>query len=275
MNKSRRITAVFEKRKQALLASLDVMTEHDECSARPEPPGEQPRQSQRGGGEKSAAGAKCASSDEPKRGGLSDEAIRLLVEFANKPLQPRTQAYKSVSLPPRKGKRAATELESKRFLRMHRMVSKGRGARIQLGEVLPTGVEFLRSLGLPEPVGLPGRGSFPHKVYCQWLAREPREAGFEPTFEMVVGNKVLDVGWRDADGRIIGVEVILTGSLSWNAQQMEKAREVAGLAELIIASDDRAFLKKLEARLIESRGGLWADASPQLTFLFLGECVPV
>ncbi len=273
MTRRQRQDDVYDTRAKRLIGTLDVMMEAGETHETTETPNGA-KQAESQGPARSANRSETSDPRPPtqEREGavlLSDDAKRVLVEVANKPDQFKTAVSRRLGLSPRKATRAFLELERVNFVRAHRLVRSGPGGQPQILEVLAEGAKFLVSCGLPEPMTFSGKGKFVHRFYAHAVTREPRRQGLRPKIECTVGDKCFDAGWRDEDGTFIGVEIILSGSLSWNEQQMKKALRVRGLSELIIASDSRQFLQKLKARLqaaIES-------SSPTVTFLFLGDVV--
>jgi hypothetical protein len=70
-------------------------------------------------------------------------------------------------------------------------------------------------------------------------------------FERWLGEKAFDVVGEHADGTLSAVEIVLTGSAQWNAEQAVKAAGVEGVKEVVIACESAALLKGIEKAIAE------------------------
>jgi len=93
-------------------------------------------------------------------------------------------------------------------------------------------------------------------VYARHLESWARRQGFICWFEKQFGQRFIDFVYQDAQGELRAVEICLTSSAKWNAQQAISAAEIPGLAQIVVACEDREFLKSIiaEAQQIDALG---------------------
>ena len=106
-------------------------------------------------------------------------------------------------------------------------------------------MEELAKRGI-RPAGLKGKGKFRHKLYANQIDQHKQEQGWVRCWlERTLGNKTFDVVGEDRDGNLTGVEICLSGSAKWNAQQLIKAAGVEGVVEVIVACERKEDLQAI------------------------------
>lgn len=162
--------------------------------------------------------------------------------------------YRTLGLHPAEGKQAVDDLLARGFVRIHRLVRKGRGGQPQVLELLPRGVAELEKRGISAAEKKVKRGGFKHDVYSRHIEKWARANGYRQVwFERTLGVKAFDLVLERGDG-LIGVEVCLTGLAKWNASQAIKAASVTGILLVIVACEDRRLMKGIEHELAEQDG---------------------
>lgn len=182
---------------------------------------------------------------------VSEDALKLLIKASQEPEQRLLDLYEDLGLHPAKAKRAMSEIEAEGLGRVHVLARKGRGGSPRGVEVLACGVALLAKHGITPAEKLVTRGGWKHDVYARWLARWARLRGLSCKFEQKVGQKVFDVLTRDAQGVLVGYEVMLSGSVGWNAQQAAKAAQVAGMSAVVLVGEELRALEKIRSQCCE------------------------
>lgn len=176
---------------------------------------------------------------------LSKSAIALLVKAGLEPGTFLLEMYRALGLNGTSGKAAQEGLVAKGFMRVHRLVRKGRGAQPQVLEVTKEGAAFLNERGIAvAPLVL--KGGMKHSCYGLYVGRWGRARSMRHDFERTLGSKTFDVVLEDQDGRLIGVEICLTGAASMTAQQLLKAAGVAGVEEVLALFETQTMLRSVE-----------------------------
>lgn len=84
--------------------------------------------------------------------------------------------------------------------------------------------------------------------------------------------KAFDFVYRDKDGRLHAVEIVLSGSANLNASQAIKAATITGMATVTIACEDRTLMRNIETELkTMDELGLFRK---KIAFRYLGEYSP-
>lgn len=173
-------------------------------------------------------------------GGFPESARRMLLKFAMEPATFLTDAYRELGLHPDEGKRAVDELVGNGLVRLHRLPRAGRGAQYVVVEVTERALPELERAGIKKVVPVL-KGGFKHDVYGRLLRKDAERNGLRCFFERTLGKKTFDVVFEDKDSGLVGIEICLTGSVSWNAQQVLKGLENVGLVEVVVATETRRF----------------------------------
>jgi hypothetical protein len=164
---------------------------------------------------------------------------------------PQVQLQNDLGLHPAEAKRATEDLVARGYIRLHRLVRKGRGAKPLVIEVLKSGQDELNKRGISPTPKLLKRGGFKHDVYARALVAGYRKKGLQHWIERTLGSKAFDLVYEDVDGKLIGIEIVLSGSASWNAEQALKAASVDGVARVVIACEERRLIRAIEAELAQ------------------------
>lgn len=179
---------------------------------------------------------------------MSEDALKLLIKASQEPEQRLLDLYQDLGLHPARAKRAMSEIETGGLGRVHVLARKGRGGSPRGLEVLARGVALLGTHGITPAEKLVSRGGWKHDVYARWIARWAHAQGRSCRFEEKAGQKVFDLLTRDRAGVLVGYEVMLSGSVAWNAEQAAKAVGVAGLAQVVLAGEDLRLLEKIRTQ---------------------------
>lgn len=199
---------------------------------------------------------RAAVKEEVSPGVLSDGALKVFVKAALEPGTQLLELYESQGLHAAQGKSAVEELVARGFVKVHRLVRKGSGALPQVLEVLQLGVDELAKRGIPCAEKRLKRGGFRHDVYARWLERWAKVQGVHYSFERVLGRKAFDFVSEDAQGVLRAIEICLSGSVRWNAEQAIKGAEVQGVAEVVVACERKEFVMAIlsEVKEIDALG---------------------
>lgn len=191
----------------------------------------------------------------PSTSDLTGASSSLLIKAALEPGKNLLDMYRDLGLHPAEGKAAQEDLVARGFVRVHRLVRKGRGGQPQVLEVTHEGVQALLKRGItPAPRLL--KGGFCHDCYARLLARWAAERKFRISFERTLGAKSFDAVYEDEHGSLHGLEICLTGSAAWTAQQLLKAAGVEGVAQVVGLCETQSFAKgvKQEFERIDQLG---------------------
>jgi len=183
---------------------------------------------------------------DPDVNGLSEEAVKILVKCGMEPGVLLTDIYKDLGLHPTVGKRGLDELIARGVVKVHRIPRKGRGSQYSVVEITDDGELGKHGIQKPKQVL---KGGFKHDVYGRWLGRWAAAKGWRYWWERTLGKKTFDFVYESPQG-LVAVEVCLTGSAKWNAEQAIKGAENYGISELIVACETQkigcAIMKELE-----------------------------
>jgi hypothetical protein len=185
------------------------------------------------------------STAESAPSGLSKSAVKLLVHAANVLLCFISKRYEDLGFVLAEGTAALKELVAGGYVRLRRIPRLGRGAPYQAMEVLKAGKTLLEEMGIQLEARV-SKGDFLHDLYCRWIGRWAELNQFRYRFEQGWGNKFFDLGLESPTGEIIGVEVVLSGSVSWNMAQLVKAMSVVGLTAVYVVCEDKRLKERLE-----------------------------
>ncbi len=187
---------------------------------------------------------------------LDQASLKVLTKFGLEPGTHLLEAYSALGLHPAEGKAAIDDLLARGFVKLHRLVRKGRGGQPTVVELLPAGKEELAKRGITLAEKKLKRGGFKHDVYGRYLEKWAKAQAFRYWFERTLGRKAFDFVHEDVDGNLRGIEICLTGSVEWTAQQTIKAAEVEGVVQVVVACEQKAFLKAImeEVRKIDALG---------------------
>lgn len=181
---------------------------------------------------------------------LSEDARRILTKACLEPMQPLNILYSSLQIHSTKAARCVDELQAKALIRIHRVCRDGKGGTPKVIEITTEGFTELGKMGFsPNPIYYSGRGSFIHRLYSVWVAHWARGRGFSSEFEKELVEKIFDVLLQDKRGKVIGVEICLTGSKEYNLQQAMKALAVQGIDGLWLCFEEKELLKKVKVEL--------------------------
>lgn len=180
---------------------------------------------------------------------LTPPAGNVLIKSALEPGTPLTSIYAALQLHAAEGKRAVDELLAAGYVRMHRIARKGRGGQPTVLEVLRAGMQELSKRGVAPAPRLIARGGFLHDVYGRFIHRWLHAQGVTRIqCERTLGEKAFDLLYEDAQG-LHGIEICLSGTAEWTAQQMLKAASVAGVVDVVMACEKQTFLKTANQKL--------------------------
>lgn len=179
---------------------------------------------------------------------LPDASLKLLIKAALEPGTYLLDMYRALGLHPAEGKGAQEDLIARGYARVHRLARKGRGGQPQVIEVTDEGAAVLADRGIT-PAGRLVKGGFKHDCYARLIGRWAAAQKFRVAYERTLGGKTFDLTYEDEQGRLHGVEVCLTGSASWTAQQLQKAASVAGVLKVLAGCETQAFAKSVAQEL--------------------------
>jgi hypothetical protein len=170
-----------------------------------------------------------------------------------------------------KGGKAVSELEALGFIRGHELVRKGSGGRFIVLEILERGIIHLKKLGISVTEKLLKRGGFKHDQYARWIVNWASSQGFRYTVEhTLLGVKAFDVTYVDRDGRLIGVEICLTGSPQYNTEAGIKAASVPGISSVRMGFEDKKLMSSVSKNLMSAH----SDFKNKFEIFWLGEFCP-
>lgn len=192
----------------------------------------------------------------PAANELCEYSLKVLIKATLEPGIWLLAIYESLALHPAEGKSAVNDLLARGLVRVHRFPRKGRGGQPQSLEVLALGIEELARRGITPPLRKIARGGWKHDVYARHLERWAKQQGFACSFERQFGSRFIDFVYEDSQGSLRTIEICLSSSPKWNAEAAIKAAELPGLAGIIVACEERDFLKAIvtEAQQIDSLG---------------------
>lgn len=184
-------------------------------------------------------------SEPPKTSELSQRAVKVLVKAALEVDITLLAIYEALGFHPAEGKAAIDELLAKGCVQLHRL-PKGRGGQPTVVQILPPGRAELEKRGIVPAARKVKRGGFLHDVYARRIERWAKAEGHRYWFERKLGDKSFDFVYEDDGGKLRAIEICLTGSVEWTAQQMLKAAGVEGITQVICACARTAFLKSIK-----------------------------
>lgn len=191
---------------------------------------------------------------------LAENSLKVLIKALLEPGLFLLAIYAALGLHPAEGKAAVTELIARGFARPHRFPRKGRGGQPQALEPLPKGIEELAKRGITPPPRKIARGGWKHDVFARWLENWARTRSFHHWFERRLGKKFFDFVYEDGAGELHGIEVCLSGTARWNAEQAFKAASVEGVARVVVACERQSFVDAITTELKEVDGlGLYRN----------------
>lgn len=180
----------------------------------------------------------------PKSNELPKAAMSLLVKAALEPGTFLLDMYAALRLHAAEGKQAQEDLVARGLVRLHRLVRKGRGGQPQVMEVTREGVVVLKARGI-SPAERLLKGGFKHSCYGALIGKWAATQSFIVFYERTIGVKCFDVVLQDKDGVLRGIEICLSGSAGWTAEQLMKAASVAGVVEVLTLCETQAFAKSV------------------------------
>lgn len=197
--------------------------------------------------------------EKAKSSDLPGGSLNLLIKAGLEPGKNLLDMYDALGLHPAEGKAAQEDLVARGFVRVQRLVRKGRGGQPQVLEVTKEGEAVLAARGIslaPRVV----KGGFKHDCYARLIAEWAVRRMWRHTFERTLGEKTFDLVLEDDQGRLHGVEVCLSGTAEWTAQQLLKAVAVPGVAEVMALFETSAFQRAVQKEFEKlSPLGLYAE----------------
>ena len=85
------------------------------------------------------------------------------------------------------------------------------------------------------------KGGFKHDVYGRWVGKWAERKSYRHWFERTLGSKQCDFVYEEREGKLVVVEICLSGTAKWNAEQALKALLNDGISELILGCETRKF----------------------------------
>lgn len=183
----------------------------------------------------------------PEPGELSDISVQLLIKLTLEPDKFITEAYEDMGQHPSIGKAALDELLARGFARGHRIPRKGRGNQYLAVEITERADGELEKRGIKRPSPVL-KGGFKHDLYGRRLGRWVSKKHFRHWYERTFGKKTFDVVYENPDGKLTAVEICLSGTSKWNAQQALKGLENEGI-ELVLACETKKFADAIMSEL--------------------------
>lgn len=179
-----------------------------------------------------------------KTGDLPNASLTLLVKAALEPGTFLLDMYRMLGLHPAEGKAAQEDLVARGFVRLHRLVRKGRGGQPQVLEVTRAGADVVVSRGMTLAPRLL-KGGFKHDCYARLIGRWAGKQSMRCTYERTLGAKTFDLVLEDGKGQLTGVEICLSGASGMTAQQLMKASAVAGVNEVLALFETQAMQRSV------------------------------
>jgi hypothetical protein len=191
-----------------------------------------------------------AEKPKPEAGEVSATAKNVLAVAAVEVGKPLTRLYQDLSLHPAEGKAALDELQARGLVRLHSLARTGRGGQPTTVEVLARADEELAKMGVtrPKPVL---KGGFLHDVYGRRLAQWAKARGYQHWLERTLGKKCYDVLYKLEDGLLVAIEVCVSRTAHWHAEQALKALENEGVAEVVLACHTKKLAQEILRELKE------------------------
>lgn len=187
----------------------------------------------------------------PRETELPQQCLNVLVKAALEPGVQALEVYKTLGQHPAEGKTSVEGLVARGMVRVHRLARKGRGGQPQVLEVLPAGVAELAKRGIKPAEKKLKRGGFKHDVYARGLEKWAQRMGYAHWFERTLGVKAFDFVYQDNEGRLVAIEICLSGTAKWNAEQALKGATVAGVEQVVVACEEKELLTEVERKLKE------------------------
>ena len=186
--------------------------------------------------------------NKPEPGELSEVAVKLLIKLALEPWKWLTEVYSDLGLHPSTGKAGLDELLARGFAQVHRIPRKGRGGQYAVVKITHRADGELEKRGIERPKSVL-KGGFKHEVYGRWLGRWATKKHYRHSWERTLGHKCFDFVYELPDGKLVGVEVCLTGSARLNAEQALKGLENEGISKLVLGCETRKFADAIAKEL--------------------------
>lgn len=171
---------------------------------------------------------------------LRSASLNVLIKGALEIGGPLLAIYSSLSLHPAEGKAACDDLLARGYMSLLRL-PKGRGGQMVVIEPLSAGKEELVKRGIEPAKPHLRRGGFRHAVYGEYLGKWAVAQRLSHWWERTLGVKAFDFVYEE-EGKLFAVEVCLSGTAEWTAQQALKGASVAGIHQLIVACERKPFL---------------------------------
>lgn len=185
---------------------------------------------------------------------LSERSLKVLIKAGLEPGVFLLEAYRSLSLHPAEGKSSIDDLLARDYIKLHRLPRKGRGGQPVVVEVVQRGRQEMEKHGIAPAERRLKRGGWLHDVYARYIERWAKEKGYHVWFERMLGKKAFDMVYEDDKGALHGVEICLSGSVEWTAEQALKAAAVEGITRVIVACERKEFLQAVIAKAQEIDG---------------------
>ncbi len=180
---------------------------------------------------------------------LSDNAVKLVVLAGTIPGMPVLRMYRQLTLHPEEGTRAKDDLIARAMVREWKLSRKGSGGRPTVLELLEAGVNELKKRGIKPAEKMIKRGGWKHDFYARWIKRFEEKQGNRVRCEWTLGAKAFDLVSQTPDGKLNGIEICLSGSVSWNVEQAIKAASVDGVECVVLACEDKKLMKGISDEL--------------------------
>jgi hypothetical protein len=194
--------------------------------------------------------------EKPSEPELAANSLKVLVKVALEIGLTLLVVYAGLGLHAAEGKRAVDDLLARGWIKLHRIARKGRGGQPEVVEVLPAGRAELVKHGITPAEKKLKRGGFKHDVYARYVEAWARELGHRYWFERVLGPKAFDFVYEDSQGSLRAIEICLSGSAEWTAEQMLKGATVEGVEQVVAACETPGFMKAIlkQIRTIDALG---------------------
>lgn len=187
---------------------------------------------------------------------MSAGVLKLLITFALTIGITLVAAYGAVGMHPGEGKRSVNELISRGYIRLHKLPRKGKGGQPQTAEVLKPGIAELTRRGITPAKKRIERGGFIHELWARVLEEWTKSQGAPYWFERTLGvreKKAFDFVYEL--GGLHAIEIMLTGKIEANAEQLIRGAAIPGIASVTVACEKKTFLqgilKKAKAEQLE------------------------
>ena len=140
---------------------------------------------------------------------IGEQEKELLKSIWEDPHNGTVQKFRRIGVSRRKGQKIRQKLIQTGLVKKAPcVVPEG---QVVLMEVTKKGRQVLREIGVETSDYNPNEGGAVHRYWVERMAKQYRDLGYNVEKEVVVGDRVIDVVAKRADGKRIGIEIIRKG----------------------------------------------------------------